>query len=162
MSADPSLLPLPNSTYGKAQNSQHGLAEMVHLSSSGPSNSQSIEEYFPGIIFKLIGSGTVHQLNSGPRWQEHLCNPYFPFHCSSNGLDSPVVRGTCGGAIWWQGQRQFKRRDNDPCIFFPKPRGRESAVLACCQDSSLKTYQFFLINKIRPQAVYKGRMCNNY
>lgn len=67
-------------------------------------------------------------------------------------------------------EEQFDDRDSislkgeimTRAFFFPKPRGRESAVLACCQDSSLKTYQFFLINKIRPQAVYKGRMCNNY
>ena len=50
-------------------------------------------------------------------------------------------------------------------FFFAKGWGK-SAVLAYCQDSSLKTYQFPFTSEIGPQASYKAfykvRMCNTY
>ena len=48
---------------------------------------------------------------------------------------------------------------------FLKPREegrRDSAVLAYCQDSSLKTHHFPFISKIGPPAFYTIRMCNSY
>lgn len=85
-SAEPALLPPPARTYWKAQNMESSCSCRHKFQALGPSNSLSIENCLPGISFKLIGSGTAHQLNAGPRLQEHLCHPSFPPHCSSNGL----------------------------------------------------------------------------
>lgn len=113
-----------------------------------------------------MGSGTAHQLTSGPRWQEHLGDPA---SCPPAALMGLATR-------WWEPSQEqsgdtetasqglllrLKREIMTNAHFFLGD-GETPAVLACCQDSSLKTHPFPLISKIGPQAFDRVRMCNNY
>lgn len=60
-----------------------------------------------------------------------------------------------------EGQHQFKRRDNDQCTFSLSQGAGNQLFWHVAKIALLKTRQFSFINKIRPQAIYKGRMCNN-
>lgn len=109
-----------------------------------------------------MGSGAAHQLNSGPGDRDPAsCSPAALMGLVSGGESAP--RGSMVTQTpHHRDFAQFKKGDNDQCTFFSWGMAETPAVLACCQDSSLKTHQFPFISKIGPQAFNRVRMCDNY